>query len=166
MQIFIDFITKNFLKRLTVFALILICTHITLVMKCFALPAPLSSEELYQQSDVIAKVKVLGVVKVEEPKATSQHETDKYQAWLKVLQVIKGKIHNNYTIIVTWNRVHKKMIGGWEVNYYPNEELITHLIWDEQNKTYKTLSWNSAEITKPSTNKLLPTDIGKGSFSK
>ena len=139
------------------FVLILICSIIVFSIKeSFALPAPLSAKQLYEQSDIIAKVKVLGVVKVKNKVAGTENEynSNKYQAWLKMLQVTKGNVQNNHTIIVTWNRANKKMLGSWEVNYYPNEELITHLVWDDLEKTYKTLSWNSAKRIKSSQNKL------------
>ncbi len=130
------------------------------------MPTPLSAEQLYEQSDVIAKAKVLGVAAVQSKVAKIEdrygYDTKKYQAWLKVLKATKGKVQDNHTVIVTWDRVssNKKIVGNWEVNYYPNEELITHLVWDNQEKTYRTLSWNSAKTIKSSKNKL-PADIGE-----
>ena len=112
-------------------------------LESVALPAPFSTEELYEQSNVIAKVKVLGVIKIGE-----QHNATRYQAWLKIIKPIKGQVKNNETIIVNWSLLHKKLIGGWEVSYYPGEILKTHLIWDRQEKTYRTLSWDSVRVLK------------------
>ena len=39
------------------------------------------------------------------------------------------------------------MIGNWAISYYPGETLDTHLVWDNQEKTYRTLSWNSTAVT-------------------
>ena len=163
----VSFIIKTSFQRLVKLGFFLICVTVTLsIIESFALPTPLSPEQLYQQSDIIAKVKVLSVIKVQDriKETENKYNTEKYHAWLKVLQVTKGKIQNNHTMIVTWNRVNRQLIGGWEVNYYPNEELITHLIWDDQEKTYKTLSWNATKIIKSSKN-TLPMDIGQVYFA-
>ena len=120
-----------------------------------ALPAPLSKEQLLKESNVIARVKVIGVTKIGYVK-----NAIKYQAWLKILKSIKGDIISNDTIIVTWHRFDKKLIGSWAIDYYPDEELITYLIWDRDEKSYKNISWNSADKIQSSSKKL-PTKDGE-----
>lgn len=120
-----------------------------------ALPAPLSNEQLLKQSDIIAKVKVIGVAKI-----GYVNNAIKYQAWLKILKSIKGDVIINDTIIVTWHRFDKKLIGSWAIDYYPDEELITYLIWDRDEKSYKNISWNSADKIQLS-DKKLPTNDGE-----
>ena len=66
----------------------------------------------------------------------------------------------NDTIIVTWHRFDKKLIGSWAIDYYPDEELITYLIWDRDEKSYKNISWNSADKIQLS-DKKLPTNDGE-----
>ncbi len=131
-------------------------------LESLALPTPFSAEELYEQSDVIANVKVLGVINIGE-----QQNATRYQAWLKIIKPIKGQIKNNETIIVNWSILHKKLIGGWEVSYYPGEILKTHLIWDRQEKTYRTLSWDSVRVLKKVSppNTVLPREIGNVSLA-
>ena len=63
-----------------------------------ALPAPLSNEQLLKQSDIIAKVKVIGVVKIGQINGVV-----KYRAWLKILEPTKGSVSINDTIIVAWH---------------------------------------------------------------
>ena len=120
-----------------------------------ALPAPLSKEQLLRESTVIARVKVIGVAKVGYVK-----NAIKYQAWLKIINPIKGEVIVNDTIIVTWHRFDKKLIGSWAIDYYPDEELITYLIWDRDEKSYKNISWNSVDKIQSSGEKL-PTNNGE-----
>ena len=120
-----------------------------------ALPAPLSKEQLLRESTVIARVKVIGVAKVGYVK-----NAIKYQAWLKIIKPIKGEVIVNDTIIVTWHRFDKKLIGSWAIDYYPDEELITYLIWDRDEKSYKNISWNSVDKIQ-SSDKKLPTNDGE-----
>ncbi len=124
-----------------------------------ALPAPLSNEQLNQQSDLIAKVNVLGVTRV-----GYTHKVIKFQAWLQIIKTIKGKAQINDTILVTWYRFDKKLIGSWEIAYYPGEKLITYLVWDNKEKAYKNLSWNSVKKIK-SIGKKLPIKNGAVEFN-
>ena len=100
-----------------------------------ALPAPLSNEQLLKQSDIIAKVKVIGVAKIGQINGAA-----KYQAWLKILESTKGSVSINDTIIVGWHKFDKKLIGSWAIDYYPGDELLTYLIWDDNEKSYKNIS--------------------------
>ncbi len=124
-----------------------------------ALPAPLSNEQLNQQSDLIAKVNVLGVTRV-----GYTHKAIKFQAWLQIIKTIKRKAQINDTILVTWYRFDKKLIGSWEIAYYPGEKLITYLVWDNKEKAYKNLSWNSVKKIK-SIGKKLPIKNGAVEFN-
>ena len=124
-----------------------------------ALPTPLSNQQLNQQSDLIAKVKVLGVTRV-----GYTNKAIKFQAWLKIIKTIKGKAEVNDTILVTWHRFDKKLIGSWEIAYYPGEKLITYLVWDNNEKAYKNISWNSVKKIQ-STNKKLPIKDGAVEFN-
>jgi hypothetical protein len=124
-----------------------------------ALPAPLSNEQLLKQSDIIAKVKVIGVAKIGQINGAV-----KYHAWLKILEPTKGSVSINDTIIVAWHKFDKKLIGSWAIDYYPDDELLTYLIWDDNEKSYKNISWNSAKKIQ-SYNKKLPINDGEIIFS-
>jgi hypothetical protein len=144
-----------FLKKIhkIIFFLPLIISINLYTVTSNALPAPLSKEQLLKQSDIIAKVKVIGVTKIGDVK-----NAIKYQAWLKILKPIKGYVIVNDTIIVTWHKFDKKLIGSWAIDYYPDEELITYLIWDRDEKSYKNISWNSVDKIQSSGKKLPKND--------
>lgn len=145
--------SKKFHKIIFFLALIISFNLYTVTSN--ALPAPLSKEQLLKQSDIIAKVKVVGVAKI-----GCVNNAIKYQAWLKILKPIKGDVIVNDTIILTWHRFDKKLIGSWAIDYYPDEELITYLIWDRDEKSYKNISWNSGDKIQ-SSDKKLPINDGE-----
>ena len=147
------YFSKKFYK--IIFFLPLITSLNLYTVTSNALPAPLSKEQLLRESTVIARVKVIGVAKVGYVK-----NAIKYQAWLKIIKPIKGEVIVNDTIIVTWHRFDKKLIGSWVIDYYPDEELITYLIWDRDEKSYKNISWNSADKIQ-SSDKKLPINDGE-----
>ena len=62
------------------------------------------------------------------------------------------------------HRFDKKLIGSWAIDYYPDDELLTYLIWDDNEKSYKNISWNSAKKIQ-SYNKKLPINDGEIIFS-
>ena len=147
------YFSKKFYKIIFYLPLIISLNLCTVTSN--ALPAPLSKEQLLRESTVIARVKVIGVAKVSYVK-----NAIKYQAWLKIIKPIKGEVIVNDTIIVTWHRFDKKLIGSWAIDYYPEEELITYLIWDRDEKSYKNISWNSADKIQ-SSDKKLPINDGE-----
>jgi hypothetical protein len=104
-------------------------------------------------------VKVIGVVKIGQINGVV-----KYRAWLKILEPTKGSVSINDTIIVAWHKFDKKLIGSWAIDYYPDDELLTYLIWDDNEKSYKNISWNSAKKIQ-SYNKKLPINDGEIIFS-
>jgi len=147
------YFSKKFHKIIFFLPLIIFINLYTVTSN--ALPAPLSKEQLLKESKVIARVKVIGVTKI-----GYVNNAIKYQAWLKIIKPIKGDVIVNDTIIATWYKFDKKLIGSWAIDYYPDEELITYLIWDHDEKSYKNISWNSVDKIQ-SSGKKLPTNDGE-----
>ena len=94
-----------------------------------ALPAPMFEQELMEKSDLVAVVQVLSVTctAVTKDERTGEDLTH-YLAQVKIIEVKKGEIKPGETILVTWRAIPKKIVGPWTVNYYPGEEVLTHLV--------------------------------------
>jgi hypothetical protein len=46
-------------------------------------------------------------------------------------------------VLVTWRAVPKGALGPWTVNYYPGEEVLTHLTKRSGGVSYATTWWNA-----------------------
>jgi hypothetical protein len=106
-----------------------------------ALPKPLSQQELFEKSDVIIKGKVIKIDEVE-----NNNIYEKYTARIQILEVIKGDISNTDIISVFWKKYKKKLLGNWYIEYALGEVIETHLIWDQEEKMFKTISWNGSKV--------------------
>lgn len=127
-----------------------------------ALPAPMSDAELVEKSDVVALVRVLSVACTSVTKdEQSGQELPGYLATLQVLEVKKGDVKPGDEVLVTWRAIPAGIVGPWSVNYYPGEEVWTHLT-KRSGVSYATTWWNAkgepvekAQITE------LPTKVGE-----
>jgi hypothetical protein len=128
-----------------------------------ALPAPMSEQDLTDKSDLVATVRVLSV------SCTSVKKDDKtgealpsYLAKLRLVDVKKGDAKPGDEIIVTWRAVPKGVVGPWTVNYYPGEEVLTHLIKKSGGVSYGSTWWNAkGEDIKTLENTDLPSELGQ-----
>jgi hypothetical protein len=128
-----------------------------------ALPAPMSEQDLTDKSDLVATVRVLSV------SCTSVKKDDKtgealpsYLAKLRLVDVKKGDAKPGDEIIVTWRAVPKGVVGPWTVNYYPGEEVLTHLIKKSGGVSYGSTWWNAkGEDIKAPENTDLPSELGQ-----
>jgi hypothetical protein len=109
-----------------------------------ALPAPMSEQELMEKSDLVALVRVLSVTCTSLTKdAETGEELPGYLAQLKVLEVKKGDVKAGEEVLVTWRAVPKAIVGPWTVNYYPGEEVVTHLTKRSGGASYASTWWNA-----------------------
>ena len=63
---------------------------------------------------------------------------------------------------MTWRAIPKKIVGPWTVNYYPGEEVLTHLVKNKGGVTYNSTWWNAKgdDLKAPATTDL-PTKPGQ-----
>lgn len=109
-----------------------------------ALPAPMSEQELMEKSDLVALVRVLSVTCTSLTKdAATGEELPGYLAQLKVLEVKKGEVKPGAEVLVTWRAVPKSIVGPWTVDYYPGEEVVTHLTKRSGGASYASTWWNA-----------------------
>jgi hypothetical protein len=111
-----------------------------------ALPAPMPENELSEKSDLVALVRVLSVTctSVTKDEKTGE-ELPGYLAQLQVLEVQKGDVKPGEEVLVTWRAVPKGALGPWTVNYYPGEEVVTHLTKRSGGVSYAS-TWNARAI--------------------
>jgi hypothetical protein len=129
----------------------------------FALPAPMSEQDLNDKSDLVAVVRVLSVTctSVKKDDKTGE-ELPGYLAKLQVMEVKKGDAKPGEEVIVTWRAVPKSIVGPWAVEYYPGEEVLTHLTKREGGIAYASTWWNAKgdDVKKPPSTEL-PTTPGE-----
>jgi len=141
----------------------LLALSFILAVPAGAVPPPKSDEELMEQSDIVALVRVMSVTCTSITKHEKTGEDlPGYLAKLRVLEVKKGNVRPGGEVLVTWRAKPKKLIGPWAVPYYPGEEVWTHLVKRSGGVTYATTWWNAKgdEVKAPET-KELPTQIGQ-----
>jgi hypothetical protein len=94
---------------------------------------------------------VLGVICVSE--ATKENPAV-FQAWVQLLDVRKGELPVGSTTTIQWVEDDPRRAG---TPYYPGEEVVTYLGWDEQARTYETLHDNAKQppTKKAKTEKLV-----------
>src|SRR5262245_40434198 len=122
-----------------------------------ALPAPMSDQELMENSDLVALVRVLSVTctSVTKDDATGE-ELPSYLATLQVREVKKGDAKKGDEVIVTFRAVPKSIVGPWTVYYYPGEEVVTHLTKRSGGSSYASTWWNAKgdDVKAPDTRDL------------
>ena len=134
-----------------------------IALPALALPAPMSEQELMDKSDLVALVRVLAVTctSVTQDPNTGE-DLPGYLAQLKVLEVKKGDVKPGEEVLVTWRAIPKDTNGPWTVDYYPGEEVVTHLTKRSGGATYASTSWNAKgdDVRSPDTRDL-PTTPGE-----
>jgi hypothetical protein len=129
----------------------------------YALPAPMSDQELMENSDLVARVRVLSVTctSVTKDEQTGE-DLPGYLARLKVLETKKGEAQKGDEVLVTWRAVPTGIMGPWAVYYYPGEEVWTHLAKRSGGASYATTWWNAKgdDLKAPDTRDL-PTVPGE-----
>jgi hypothetical protein len=128
-----------------------------------AVPAPMSEQELAEKSDIIALVRVISVTctSVVTDKATGE-ELPNYLARLLIVEAKKGNVAVGDEVLVTWHAVSTKIVGPWTVNYYPGEEVWTHLKKRDVGVAYAS-TWLNAkgDVVKAPESTALPTKPGE-----
>jgi hypothetical protein len=115
-----------------------------LALPALALPAPMSEQELFEKSDVVALMRVLSVTctSVTKDEQTGE-DLPGYLAKLQVKVVKKGDVKPGEEVLVTWRAVPKSIAGPWTVYYYPGEEMVTHLTKRSGGVSYASTWWNA-----------------------
>ena len=129
----------------------------------FALPAPMTEQELMEKSDVVALMRVVSVTctSVTKDEQTGE-ELPGYLAKLQVKEVKKGDVKPGEEVLVTWRAVPKSIVGPWTVYYYPGEEMVTHLTKRSGGVSYASTWWNAkGDDTKSPDTRDLPTTPGE-----
>lgn len=148
-------------RSFKVFCFWLIVT--ALAAPALAVPAPMSEQELAEKSDIIALVRVLSVTctRVATDKETGE-ELPSYLARLLIVEPKKGNVAAGDEVLVTWHAVSTKIVGPWTVNYYPGEEVWTHLVKREVGVAYAS-TWLNAkgDVVKPPGSTALPAKPGE-----
>lgn len=147
-----------------VFALFVLCLA---AVPAFALPAPMSEQELEEKSDLVALVRVMSVtctsVTTDE---TTGERLPGYIAKLRVVEAKKGGVRPGGEVLVTFRAVPKGALGPWTVFYYPGEEVWTHLTKREGGVTYASTWWNAkGEQVKAPETEDLPTVVGQSALA-
>jgi hypothetical protein len=135
------------MRRLNFFSLLVSASLVLASLAAspaYALPAPMSEQELTEKSDVIALVRVLSVTctSIVKDEQTGE-DLPGYLATLKVMEVKKGDVQQGEEVLVTWRAVPKGSVGPWTVEYFPGEEMITHLIKRSGGVSYASTWWNA-----------------------
>jgi hypothetical protein len=109
-----------------------------------AVPAPMSAEELVENSDVVARVRVVSVTceGIATDDATGE-QLPFYSAELEVLEATKGNVQPGDILRVRFRTLPSGIVGPWSVWYYPGEEVWTHLQRDDGGSGYGTTWWNA-----------------------
>ena len=123
----------------------------------YAVPAPMSEQELMDKSDLVAEVRVLSVTCTTVSQDPDTGEAlPSYLAQLKVVEVKKGDAKPGDVVLVTWHAIPKDTNGPWTVYYYPGEEVVTHLTKRSGGVTYASTWWNAKgdDLKSPDTRDL------------
>jgi hypothetical protein len=127
----------------------------------FALPAPMSDDELLTKSDLVALIRVLSVTctAVTKDKMTGQ-DLPSYTAKVELMEVIKGDEAKGGDVTITFHAIPTGLLGPWSVFYYPGEMMWTHLVRDGE--AYTTTWWNGrGELVNKAVITKLPTKPGE-----
>jgi hypothetical protein len=121
-----------------------------------SMPPPLSEAALIEQSDLVARVRVISVTCTGVAKDEQSGEAlPSYAAELEVLEVRKGDVEPGGVVTVFFQEIPSGVAGPWAVFYYPGEEVWTHL--RGAGGGYHTTAWNArGETLHPATITKLP----------
>lgn len=106
-----------------------------------ALPAPMSTSELLQKSDLVALVRIKSVTctGVSKDDRTGE-DLPSYSASAELMEVIKGEEVKGDTVDINFHWIPTGLLGPWTVYYYPGEMVWTHLVGSDGK--YTTIWWN------------------------
>lgn len=143
---------RRLLSRLTLVAVICLTA-----LPAYAVPAPMSEQELMDKSDLVAQVRVLAVTCTTVTQDPNTGDAlPSYLAQIKVVEVKKGDAKPGDVVLVTWHAIPKTVAGSWTVYYYPGEEMVTHLTKRSGGVTYGSTWWNAKgdDLKSPDTRDL------------
>jgi hypothetical protein len=142
---------------------LLACLLPLLATPAAALPAPMSDQELMDNSDLVAVVRVLSVTCTTIVKDDKTGEDLRgYLTKLKLVEVKKGDAKAGDEVLLTWRAVPKDIVGPWTVPYYPGEVVLTHLTKRPGGVSYASTWWNAkADDQKQPDSTALPTTPGE-----
>ena len=128
-----------------------------------AVPAPMSTEELFENSDVVARVRVVAVTCMGVATDDMTGEAlPFYSADLEIVEVTKGDVETGDIVRVRFRALPTGIVGPWSVYYYPGEEVVTHLQRDDGGSAYGTTWWNArGETLREADTTELPTEPGQ-----
>ena len=131
------------------------------VTPAFALPAPMSNEDLLAKSDLVALVRVLSVTCLSVSKdERSRRSIANYSANVELIEVIKGDVAKGAEVNITFDEIPKGLLGPWSVFYYPGEMVWTHLV--KEGDDYTTTWWNGrGDVVNKAVITTLPTTPGE-----
>jgi hypothetical protein len=132
-----------------------IVASILFAASAFAIPAPMSPEELVARSDVVALVRVLSVTCTGEWTDERTGDTlHSYAAELEVIEATKGAEAAD-VLTIGFEDIPRGLLGPWSVFYYPGQEVWTHLVRSADG-AYSTTWWNAVreEVRPPDTTEL------------
>jgi hypothetical protein len=123
---------------------LLACLLPLLATPAFALPAPMSDQELNDKSDLVAVVRVLSVTctTIIKDEKTGE-DLPGYLAKLRLVDVKKGDGKAGDEILVSWRAIPTGIVGPWTVPYYPGEVVLTHLTKKLGGVSYGSTWWNA-----------------------
>jgi hypothetical protein len=126
---------------------LLLVLLITGAVPAYALPAPMSEQDLMENSALVARVRVLSVTctSVIKDEQTGE-DLPGYLARLQVLATKEGTAKKGDEVLVTWRAMPTGIMGPWAVYYYPGEEMWTHPHAAERRGElchYATTWWNA-----------------------
>jgi hypothetical protein len=108
-----------------------------------AIPPEKSDQQLLEDSDLVATVRVLAVTCTNQVYHPATDEIlSSYEALLQILDVNKGTRKPFDVVLVYWQDVPTGLLGDWDVGYSPGEEVQTHLVWHADRQSYHTTWWN------------------------
>jgi hypothetical protein len=142
---------------------LVILANLLAIAPAFAVLEPLSEPELTDKSDVVALVRVLSVTCTSVyPDPQTGDDLCTYLAKLQVLEAKKGEAKKGNEMILTWRAYPKGALDLYAINYYPGEEVWTHLKKRSGGVSYETVAPNGkGDPVKAPESRDLPTGIGE-----
>jgi hypothetical protein len=128
-----------------------------------ALPAPMTQQQLDEQSDLVALIEIQSVTCIGAlPDFQTKQVLLSYEAKAKLLKVKKGDKKPGDVIAIDFNQLPKGLLGPWTVYYYPGEAVWTHLTRAQPREAYISTWWNArGELVHPATIRQLPKKPGQ-----
>jgi hypothetical protein len=128
-----------------------------------ALPAPMSEQQLTEQSSLVALVEIESITCIGAlPDFQTKQALLSYAAKAKLLKVSKGDKKPGDIVEIDFNQIPQGMLGPWSVYYYPGEQVWTHLTVAEPRDAYISTWWNArGQLVRPAASRQLPAKPGE-----